>query len=545
MLEDTPWTRNLAALARCAPGLRRRITAAAGPCRLREVDGRVVWWRGLTPVEVEVDVEDVEQAIEAVRDAGTVVVAGVGGGAILAGLLEHTDATVHGWDRDPAFLRAALQRHDLSRVLESGRLVLHAGADLLGLEVDAVVVHPHLGVAYAPELALWREGPAQRALVVDGGLLVDDVIDALAEEGWGAFRWEVRDLVPAELDRIARGVEPQVVVGINHTQGLAEACAELGVPLVEWEIDPATDALQPTPVRGATVCTWKRAHVALYQKYGFEACYLPLAANPERRRPLELTPEERASYGVPLAYVGSSMVSRGRELLELFVAGFARVHGTGGESAARELASNLLALQRKAGREHVLPTLLERVAPGLERAFAAAGMRHRPSALLDEAAAATYRLQTLAAVSHLGLHIWGDPGWKALEPHGAVYRGWAGHFHELTRIYSGGAIHVDVGRLYQLDIVPMRIFDVLAAGGFVLAEHSEALVDLLEPGIEVETWQTREELVDKAGWYRDHPGHAAAIAARGRARVIAEHTVRRRVRVMLERAGLQALSGAA
>ena len=33
----------------------------------------------------------------------------------------------------------------------------------------------------------------------------------------------------------------------------------------------------------------------------------------------------------------------------------------------------------------------------------------------------------------------------------------------------------DVNRIYQPDVVPLRVFDVLACGAFLIAEHSEAL----------------------------------------------------------------------
>ena len=84
----------------------------------------------------------------------------------------------------------------------------------------------------------------------------------------------------------------------------------------------------------------------------------------------------------------------------------------------------------------------------------------------------------------------------------------------------------------------MRVFDVLACGGFLLAAWSEGLADLFEPGVEIETWQTIPELMDKVGFYLERPDARARLAARGRARVLRDHTVRARVREMLEGGGL-------
>lgn len=525
MVDEQNWEANRRSLAVHAPALWRRIQAAGTASDLRWDGAHLQWWRGLTPVVVR-DGDGPDPA--GLPQANEIVCMGFGTGEWVLRLLERTDRIVRVWDRNPTFLRPALITRDWSRWLQCGRLTLHAGADLLDLEGPRVM-HPILGAAYPDERA-WRVGP-KRALLVHGTLFVDDVGEALRAEGWQVFRWEVSGLPVAELDATARAVDPQVVVGINHTNGLAEACAELGVPLVEWEIDPSTDDVRRTTAGGATVWTWRRENVPIYRRNGFEAHYLPLASNPEVRRPLPLTPQDQARYAVPLAYVGSSMVERGHRLLAEFVTWFQRIFGAG--DGGRELADTLLALQAQAGDRYVIPELLAQVAPGLVERFSEAGCPHRPDAMLAEAAAATFRLRTLAGLGDLGLHVWGDPGWERLTHAGVHYRGWAGHFDELTRIYNGAAVHIDVGRLYQLDIVPMRIFDVIAAGGFVLAQHSDALADLLTPGVEVATWRTADELREKAAFYLHHPDARGTIVRAGRGRVLAEHTVRHRVRTIL------------
>jgi len=115
----------------------------------------------------------------------------------------------------------------------------------------------------------------------------------------------------------------------------------------------------------------------------------------------------------------------------------------------------------------------------------------------------------------------------------------AGHRDELNRIYSGSTINLDIGRIYQSDIVTMRVFDALACGGFVLAEHSEPLAEMLEIGSEVESYRSLEELLQKVEHYLEHPEEARAIAQRGMERVRRDHTIVGRLRYMLAAAGLR------
>jgi spore maturation protein CgeB len=116
---------------------------------------------------------------------------------------------------------------------------------------------------------------------------------------------------------------------------------------------------------------------------------------------------------------------------------------------------------------------------------------------------------------------------------GARYLGTAGHGRELTLVYNGARIHVDINRSYQTDVIPIRVFDVLACGGFLIAEHSAELAELFKIGEELEAYHTLDELEQKVEHYLANPDEARAIAARGLAAVRARHTVRHRVRQML------------
>ena len=107
------------------------------------------------------------------------------------------------------------------------------------------------------------------------------------------------------------------------------------------------------------------------------------------------------------------------------------------------------------------------------------------------------------------------------------------HHAPLSRVYSGSTVNVDLGRLYQLDIVTMRVFDVLACGGCLLAERSPELAALFAEGEHLDGWSSPDELVAKTARWLADPAGARALGARGRAHVLAHHTVGHRVDAML------------
>ncbi|MEN9784977.1 MAG: hypothetical protein RLZZ299_241 [Pseudomonadota bacterium] len=472
---------------------------------------------------------------------------------------EGIGAALHGgrdvvlWERSAPILRDLLARVDWSAPLGTGRLQLACDVDLLDLdlpEATPTVLHPVLGPRYARELA-WRDAvPRRRALLVDGGLLVEELARALAARGWACWTWETTRLPPSELARIARALRPERVVAVNHQPGLPEAvealrgdCPELA--LAVWEIDPATDAVRPpaVPVPHTTIHTWRRSQVARFRAAGFRASWLPLASDPERRCPLALTGEEQAAYGAPVTFVGRSMAFEATQYHRELVTRLAACRAAAGldPAGAPAVLERILAAQRAEPGVYRIPEGIAAHAPELLHEAQPDGAD--PVMMLGEVAAAEFRMGVVANLGRFGAHAWGDEGWQAVVRHGVRYRGSAGHARQLTRIYGNGGIHVDVGRLYQLDIVTLRVFDVLACGGFVLAHHSEDLAALFVLGEEIESWRTVPELLEKVAWYLPRPQERARIAARGRARVLADHTVVQRLAVLLGDAGSGGVAG--
>jgi spore maturation protein CgeB len=86
--------------------------------------------------------------------------------------------------------------------------------------------------------------------------------------------------------------------------------------------------------------------------------------------------------------------------------------------------------------------------------------------------------------------------------------------------------------------VRLRDFEVPMSGGFYLTEHSEELAQFFIPGMEIETWHTREELRDKCRHYLQNDSARRRIAAAGRARALAEHTWEHRFAAAFREMGL-------
>jgi len=76
------------------------------------------------------------------------------------------------------------------------------------------------------------------------------------------------------------------------------------------------------------------------------------------------------------------------------------------------------------------------------------------------------------------------------------------------------------------EIIKVGLFDFLAAGALVAASYIPELTRYLEPGKEIVTFETTDELIALVKHFREHPDEAATVRAAGRARTLREHTWR-------------------
>ncbi|MDR2452160.1 MAG: glycosyltransferase [Candidatus Accumulibacter sp.] len=81
--------------------------------------------------------------------------------------------------------------------------------------------------------------------------------------------------------------------------------------------------------------------------------------------------------------------------------------------------------------------------------------------------------------------------------------------------------------------VNLRVFEAVAAGAFLLTDHCDEIGELFRVGEEIETCRSSRELADKTRFYLKNDAKREAIARRGHARFLENHTWRARIRQML------------
>lgn len=82
--------------------------------------------------------------------------------------------------------------------------------------------------------------------------------------------------------------------------------------------------------------------------------------------------------------------------------------------------------------------------------------------------------------------------------------------------------------------LPLRIFDILGCGGFLMTNYQAELPEYFEIGVDLEAYSSMEELTDKCDYYLKHEDERKQIALNGYRKVCEQHTYPHRMKAMLE-----------
>lgn len=129
--------------------------------------------------------------------------------------------------------------------------------------------------------------------------------------------------------------------------------------------------------------------------------------------------------------------------------------------------------------------------------------------------------------------VYGDSSWLKYDIPGMVYNGEAEHYKEMPEVFKRSKINLNLTRVYVEDGLPMRVFDVLAAGGFLLTNYRPELEKYFEIGKEIDVFHNFDDLTMKIRYYLKNDSVREKIAAQGQKKVIEEHGYDKRVKEII------------
>ncbi len=440
-------------------------------------------------------------------------------------------------------VRTMLGLFDLADPLTTGRLVLLTGDDAEQAAVSRiparpfVIKHPALRSVYADRYRhvqyLIQRGKARwRIIAFDSKLIMADLVPLLQAEGIAVRSVRPQDVRIESFGALCQSVRPSFVLAINFSPEIALLCSKLGVPYVSWTIDPLPTSRQRllggTNPRNCLAFGHRRQWVAELRRWGLaDAQYLPLGAPMGKRRPID--EEQRlAPYRCRVSFAGSSLANEWSMLMD-------RLKELGADdvlvSKVAEWLNQSYEQQRDDSAYRGLADDGSQLPQWLLTSLSNEAPREELTDRINGALSHLLRKDRVRTCLDFGIHLYGDDGW---EDFGQAYRGRAQHGDELTTVYNASTVNLDVPRIYQRDIVTMRVFDIMLCEGLVLTEASAELLELFDDGEHLLTYRDRASLRQAIEQISRQPERYDAIVRAGRKLVQNHHLLSHRLETILQ-----------
>jgi hypothetical protein len=323
--------------------------------------------------------------------------------------------------------------------------------------------------------------------------------------------------------------------------GASNAAAKLldgRVPLVFYELDKIlnTALWDDTPVgERDTVFTTYREDIPLFRSFGFKHVhYLPFCPNIRRNYTVRLT----AQPDHAISFIGSIVRDQTNDYQQLLRRGqMTLAPGTAHRRLFDELVrflEGVLADQERHWGTHTerIQTHFSETLPPLVEA--ASRLFHLPAPALANTVAkeAAHRQRLYWLSRFTEVHLWGPEAPDPPSPR-VVYHGAADQYEESGPLFANSAVNFHLQRIYARDGLSDRVFNVLFVGGCLLADPNTPLLELFEPGRELETYASPEELQEKTARLLGDRDYRVRLGLNGGRCVRSRHLFKHRLRKLL------------
>ncbi|MCP4213446.1 MAG: glycosyltransferase, partial [bacterium] len=345
--------------------------------------------------------------------------------------------------------------------------------------------------------------PAATVLVPDYHLFIPSLKQHLKEQGYIVQGIAPSQLTVQRFNRLCDMTAPAFVLAVNFSAELAFLCSKKGVPYVSWTIDPLSKQrltlLEGTDPALCLAYAHRQKLVERLRRQGIEdAEFLPLAAPGDLRKPIR-DEHKLAPYCCPVSFVGNALVDEQEMLKErLDQLGLHETLRLSIDEWLQEFAAGKADQWNFYGFMETGADIPSWLKQSLKKNIPLPKL----SELFNGALSSLLRIRRTRELQPSGIRVYGRKKWAQFIDN---YHGVADHGEELTLIYNASTINLDIPRVYQRDIVTMRVFDILASGGLLLTEPAADLLDLFSDGVHLLTYKNTGEAVKLLRYYREHP----------------------------------------
>ena len=354
-----------------------------------------------------------------------------------------------------------------------------------------------------------------------GTFTYDDITGSFTEKGvtYRTVSYQFNDKNEDEFfvnrfTKILKEEAYDAVFSVNYFPLVAVCCHDCSLPYISWSYDNPLDVpdIEKTlGLPGNFVFLFDRIQTEGYRKMGFSNVYhMPLAVNCERLETIKPTKQEQAMYAADVSFVGKmydSMFPQYRELMDDRCKGYidavvAAQSKVFGYWFAEELLTDDL-MKRINDHFKVLQPDTQFVLPREALAYAVAAQITKTDRLV--------LLNLLAKRMNVNVYSWE----KCDLLQNVKFMGSCDYYGQMTKVFKASSINLNITLKISQSGIPLRVMDILGAGGFLLSNYQPEIAENFVNGEDVVMYESLEDALEKAVYYISHDDLRKRIAQSG------------------------------
>ena len=329
---------------------------------------------------------------------------------------------------------------------------------------------------------------------------------------------------------------------------VAVACHDTGIPYIAWIYDSPYVSIYSYTVLFETnhIFVFDKAVYEEFRKNRIETVYyMPLAANPKRLKAMINDIELQQLFKNSMFYNRGDIAFVGA-MYDEDNTFFRKLDGI--SAYTRGYLEGIIASQKQVWgcnfvrsmmRENILEEMY-RVHPLRFDKDCAAGRDYvYAEYCINREITARERAEYLTAICSR----FSDKDYDALDLYtvnenyelaGACNHGFIGPDKIAPFVYNNAGININITLRSIHTGIPLRAFEVMGSGGFLLSNYQADFDDCYSDGEDYVSFGSKEDMLDKIEYYLSHEKERKEIAENGLRKTIENHTYEHRLRTMLD-----------
>lgn len=368
-----------------------------------------------------------------------------------------------------------------------------------------------------------------------------DVEHALLEAG---IELEYTDFVCDSIDEDQVFVERLIkriqaddfdfVFSVNYFTVISIACERVGMKYVSWLCDSRLLTMHNQSVFHSCnyIFAFDRVDYEQFKRMGANVYYLPLAVDVKRLKSVIENAKDNRSYKADISFVGSMYAGKNE---------YDKCKGELTPYLQGYFDAALLAQMDVYGEDVIDRLITPDVMAKLEQCLR-----------FEKAEQSFSSLPLAFAVTHLGFKLANLERMELLGRLGrrhplALYsdieeeelpfvehRGRLDYWNEMPKAFHESKINLNITMRNIRTGLPLRVFDIMGSGGFLLTNFQAELPMYFEQGKDMVYYESFEDCEKKAEYYLIHEDERMTIAESGFQKVCQHHTYMHRINEMLK-----------